>query len=78
MNKFYRFDLGMLDEEIAQIADHFSVHNPIDVYKENGRMYAEFDACSESEIDARISLLINRTGNRSDALSMGRRRRKFA
>lgn len=54
MNKFYRFDLGMLDEEIAQIADHFSVHNPIDVYKENGRMYAEFEACSESEIDARI------------------------
>lgn len=54
MNKFCRFDLGMLDEEIAQIADHFSVHNPIDVYKENGRMYAEFDACSESEIDAHL------------------------
>lgn len=53
MNRFYRYDLGMQGEETAQIAAHFSVRNPIDVYKENGRMYAEIDACSESEIDAR-------------------------
>ena len=50
----YRFNLGMLPEEVNQISDTFcrecdSVH----VYKENGSVYAEFLA-TECEIDSNI------------------------
>lgn len=51
----YRFNLGMLPEEVNKISDHFYYDSDtISVYKENGSVYAEFYAATEKEIDRNI------------------------
>jgi len=48
----YRFNLGMLPEEVNQISDTFCRDcDSVGVYKENGSIYAEFWA-TEHEIDS--------------------------
>lgn len=48
----YRFNLGMIPEEVNQISDTFCRDcDSVSVYKENGSVYAEFRA-TEHEIDS--------------------------
>ena len=48
----YRFNLGMLPEEVNQISDTFRRDcDSVGIYKENGSVYAEFCA-TEREIDS--------------------------
>lgn len=55
MDMLYRFNLGLTNEDAAQIENNFDAHDErVDVYKKNSCVYAEFTASSEKEIDVCI------------------------